>query len=68
MTTVADRIVQTPLIAARFGRTLGTADGAEHLRGSYIFWICLIALALIVVLFLKETGRRLAVSTPTRSR
>lgn len=47
-----------PIFAFRFGKTLGVADVAEHLRGSYLFWCFLTACALIVALLLRETGCR----------
>lgn len=47
-----------PIFATRFGKTLGSSeDMATHFRQAGLFWIVLIALALLVSLLLKETGR-----------
>jgi MFS family permease len=47
-----------PIFAIRFGKTLGSSeDMATHFRQAGLFWIVLIALALLVSLLLKETGR-----------
>lgn len=47
-----------PIFATRFGKTLGSSeDIATHFRQAGLFWIVLIALALVVSLLLKETGR-----------
>jgi MFS family permease len=46
-----------PLFARYFGRSLGTTlDHAMHLRHAHLFWISIIMVALILTLFLKETG------------
>lgn len=48
-----------PIFAAHFGKSLGyRSDIATHFRQAGIFWIGLIALALVVGLMLKETGRK----------
>ncbi|WP_266182034.1 MFS transporter [Dyella humicola] len=48
-----------PIFASHFGKTLGAvnADPAEHFRHAGVFWIVIIALALLVSLVLKETGQ-----------
>ncbi|MGH8159944.1 MAG: MFS transporter [Rhodanobacter sp.] len=46
-----------PIFAGRFGKTLGVGtDLATHFQKAGVFWIGLIALALVVSLMLKETG------------
>ncbi|WP_445147166.1 MFS transporter [Dyella sp. Tek66A03] len=47
-----------PIFASRFGKTLGSSeDIATHFRQAGLFWVVLIALALVASLLLKETGR-----------
>jgi MFS family permease len=47
-----------PIFATRFGKTLGSSeDIATHFRQAGLFWVVLIALALVASLLLKETGR-----------
>jgi MFS family permease len=47
-----------PIFATRYGKTLGASpDIATHFRQAGLFWVGLIALALLVSLLLKETGR-----------
>ena len=48
-----------PIFAGHFGKTLGAvnADPAEHFRHAGVFWIAIIALALLISLALKETGQ-----------
>ena len=46
-----------PIFASYFGKSLGTTlDHAMHLHHTHLFWISIIGLALILTLFLKETG------------
>jgi MFS family permease len=46
-----------PIFASYFGKSLGTTlDHAMHLRHTHLFWIAIIALALILTTLLKETG------------
>ncbi len=46
-----------PIFAGYFGKSLGTTlDHAMHLRHTHFFWIAILVLALILTLFLKETG------------
>jgi predicted MFS family arabinose efflux permease len=46
-----------PLFARYFGKSLATTlDHAMHLRHTHLFWISIIVLALVLTLFLKETG------------
>jgi MFS family permease len=53
-----------PIFARYFGKALGTAlDHAMHLQNTHLFWISIIALALILTLFLNETGA--AAATPS---
>jgi hypothetical protein len=42
-----------------------TLDHAMHLRHTHFFWIAILVLALILTLFLKETGAA-AGATPKR--
>ena len=50
-----------PIFAGYFGKSLGTTlDPAMHLHRTHLFWISIIGLALILTLFLKETGAALA--------
>jgi MFS family permease len=46
-----------PIFASYFGKSLGTTlDHAMHLHHTHLFWIAIIGLALILTLFLEETG------------
>lgn len=46
-----------PIFARYFGKSLSTTlDHAMHLRHTHLFWIAVIVFALILTLFLKETG------------
>jgi MFS family permease len=46
-----------PIFASNFGRTLATnSDHVAHLRQTNTFWICMIASALLLTVFLRETG------------
>lgn len=46
-----------PIFASHFGKTLGiSADPAAHFHQAGIFWIGIIAVALVVSMFLRETG------------
>lgn len=48
-----------PIFARYFGKSLGTTlDHAMHLHNAHLFWISIIGLALILTLFIKETGAR----------
>lgn len=49
-----------PVFATHFGRTLGAAasDPVDHFRSSGVFWVCIIAAALVASFALKETGKR----------
>jgi MFS family permease len=58
-----------PIFAGYFGKSLGTTlDHAMHLHHTHLFWISIIGVALILILFLKETGAaapaRIAPSSP----
>jgi MFS family permease len=48
-----------PFFAGRFGSSLGsaTADPAAHFRSAGFFWVIVIAAALVVSVFLRETGK-----------
>lgn len=49
-----------PIFASHFGKTLGLSglDHVAHFRAAGGFWVALIALAIVVTLFLRETGHR----------
>jgi MFS family permease len=49
-----------PVFATHFGRTLGAinSDPVTHFRHAGLFWICIIAAALVVSFALTETGKR----------
>jgi MFS family permease len=54
-----------PIFARYFGKALGTTlDHAMHLHNTHLFWISIVALALILTLFLKETGAAAATPSP----
>jgi MFS family permease len=55
-----------PIFARYFGKALGTTlDHAMHLHNTHLFWISIIALALILTLFLRETGAAADAATPS---
>jgi MFS family permease len=57
-----------PIFASYFGKSLGTTlDHAMHLRHTHLFWISIIALALILTTLLKETGTAVLGGIETRS-
>jgi MFS family permease len=56
-----------PVFASYFGKALGTTlDHAMHLHNTHLFWLAIIAFALILTFFLKETG--VAAATPASAR
>jgi MFS family permease len=59
-----------PIFAANFGKSLGTtADHIAHLRQTNIFWIFVVAIALLLTVLLHETGTgRSAAPLPAAAR
>jgi len=59
-----------PVFASKLGKTVGTAaiDPQTHFFQSTFFWVLILVGALLVSLFLKETGRIDARALPTRTR
>jgi MFS family permease len=59
-----------PVFASKLGKTVGTAaiDPQTHFFQSTFFWVLILVGALLVSLFLKETGRTDARALPTRTR
>jgi MFS family permease len=49
-----------PIFASHFGKTLGLTglDPAAHFKAAGGFWVGVVALAIIVAFFLRETGHR----------
>ena len=57
-----------PVFAAYFGKALGTTlDHAMHLHNTHLFWLAIIGFALILTVFLKETGAAAAAPVPARA-
>ena len=54
-----------PVFATYFGKALGTTlDHAMHLHNTHLFWLAIIGFALILTVFLKETGAAAAAPVP----
>ena len=58
-----------PIFATYFGKALGTTlDHAMHLHNTHLFWLAIIGFALILTVFLKETGAAAAAPVPSRAK
>ena len=59
-----------PVFASKLGKTVGSTgiDPQHHFFQSTLFWVLILVGALLVSLFLKETGRTDARAVPTRAK
>ena len=59
-----------PVFASKLGKTVGITgvDPQHHFFQSSLFWVLILVGALVVSLFLKETGRTDARALPTRTK
>jgi MFS family permease len=57
-----------PVFATHFGKALGTTlDHSMHLHNTHLFWLAIIGFALILTVFLTETGAAAGAPVPARA-